>query len=93
MVLLVLLLGGLSLLINEGVVNVWRNDLMKMLVNGSEREFDEGTTLSEMIKSLELDITGMIVERNLTVVSRSEYDSTVLNDGDTIELIRLVAGG
>ena len=66
---------------------------MKVRVNGSERDFDEGTVISEMIKDLDLNIVGMIVERNLEVVSRSEYNSTRLNEGDKIELIRLVAGG
>jgi sulfur carrier protein len=66
---------------------------MKIVVNGKERIFNEGTTLSEMLNTLSLEITGMIIERNLEVVSRSEYDKTALKDGDKIELIRLVAGG
>lgn len=66
---------------------------MKIIVNGKEREFEEGTTLNTMLEALNLDITGMIIEKNLEVVSRSEYEKTVLEDGDRIELIRLVAGG
>lgn len=66
---------------------------MKVTVNGKEKEFEEGLTLTEMIKALDLDITGMIVEKNLEVMSRSEYDDIIVNDGDNIELIRLVGGG
>ncbi|MFC1855727.1 sulfur carrier protein ThiS [Thermodesulfobacteriota bacterium] len=66
---------------------------MKIVVNGKNHTFKEGTTLSEMIKALDLDITGMIVERNLEVVTKSAYDSTLLQEGDNLELIRLVAGG
>jgi thiamine biosynthesis protein ThiS len=66
---------------------------MKVTVNGKEREFEDSTTLSEMLKRLNLDVTGMIIEKNLEVMSRSEYDSAILKDGDKVELIRLVAGG
>ena len=66
---------------------------MKVTVNGKEREFEDSTTLSEMLKRLDLDVTGMIIEKNLEVMSRSEYNNIILKDGDKVELIRLVAGG
>ena len=66
---------------------------MKVTVNGKEKIFDDKMTLNELIDKLRLDVTGMIVERNLEVVSRSEYGKTTITDGDKIELIRLVGGG
>ena len=66
---------------------------MKVTVNGREKIFDDKMTLNELIDKLSLDVTGMIVERNLEVVSRSEYGKTTIADGDKIELIRLVGGG
>ena len=66
---------------------------MKVFVNGKERTFDEGMTLSKMISALNLNVMGMIIERNLEVVSKSEYDKMVLKNGDKVELIRLVGGG
>ncbi len=66
---------------------------MKVTVNGKERRFDDALSLSEMLKKLELSTIGIIVERNLEVVCRSEFDILKLQDGDNIELIRLVGGG
>jgi len=66
---------------------------MHVTVNGQEKSLDEGATVSDMLTTLKLDLTGMIIERNLEVVPRSEYEKTKLSDGDNIELIRLVAGG
>ena len=66
---------------------------MKITVNGEEKTIHDKVTLNDMLKMLALDTTGIIIERNLEVVSRSEYESLALEDGDKIELIRLVGGG
>lgn len=33
------------------------------------------------------------VERNGSIVKRSDYDKTVLQDGDTVEIVQFVGGG
>ncbi len=66
---------------------------MKITVNGKEKTFENPLTLSEMLASLKLDTRGIIIERNLEVVSRSEFDTLSIENGDNIELIRLVGGG
>lgn len=66
---------------------------LKLTVNGIERIFDDRITLDEMLKKLNLDTRGIIIDRNMEVVCRSEYDSLMLKEGDRIELIRLVGGG
>ncbi len=33
------------------------------------------------------------VEVNGKIVPRSEYDKTILNDGDSVEIVRFVGGG
>ena len=66
---------------------------MKITVNGKERNFKEGLRLDEMLAELNLDTRGIIIERNLEVVSRSEFSNLILTDGDNLELIRLVGGG
>lgn len=33
------------------------------------------------------------VERNLEIVPKAQYDSTILCDGDSVEVVRFVGGG
>ncbi len=50
-------------------------------------------TLSDYLKEAGYDTRGIAVERNGEVIPRSRYDSTVLKDGDQVELVHCVAGG
>ena len=36
---------------------------------------------------------GSIIKRNGSIVKRSDYDKTVLQDGDTVEIVQFVGGG
>ena len=52
-----------------------------------------GLTLSQLILQLELDTRKVAVERNLEIVPRSTYDSTVLEAGDRLEIVHFIGGG
>jgi sulfur carrier protein len=66
---------------------------MKIQVNGTEHEVTAGTTLAELVASLELKTDRIAAERNLKVVPKAEHGSTVLEDGDRIEIVTFVGGG
>ncbi|MCO4747650.1 MAG: sulfur carrier protein ThiS [Proteobacteria bacterium] len=66
---------------------------MRVVVNGEERELAEGTTVTELLTSLELDRNGIAVAVDRRVVPRSKHPSTALQDGESIEIIRAVGGG
>lgn len=61
--------------------------------NGKNFTVPEGSTLSEFTKSLDLSLDHLVVERNRTALTPSEARQTILEDGDQIELVRIVAGG
>lgn len=62
-------------------------------VNGQPREVHEGLPLPALLTELGLGVGWVVVERNGTALLRSEVESTVLADGDVLELVRAVAGG
>ena len=66
---------------------------MRIQVNGEPRDVEDGTTLSELISSLQLKPEQIAVELNRTVARRAEWSATVLGDGDTIEIVHFVGGG
>lgn len=66
---------------------------MQVILNGSQRELDDGTGLVELIEQLGLRPGSVVVERNGEALVRSEMDAVTLADGDRLELVRAVAGG
>jgi sulfur carrier protein len=66
---------------------------VRIAVNGEEREVPEGTTVAELVRRLGLADAPVAVERNQSVVRRAERETTVLRDGDRLELVTLVGGG
>ena len=67
--------------------------MMKIKVNGDNREFVEDTTLQQLIQSLGLESKVMAAAVNMEIVKQDAWDKSVLSDGDTIELLDFVGGG
>ena len=66
---------------------------MKATVNGEIRELPDGMTVAGLLELLGAPRAGIAVARNDRVVRRAEYDAHALAEGDTIEIIKAVAGG
>ncbi|MDE6833060.1 MAG: sulfur carrier protein ThiS [Ruminococcus sp.] len=60
-------------------------------VNGEKLDFSGN--ISELLDVLEYNGKRVAVELNENIVPKSEYDSTVLSDGDKLEIVRFVGGG
>jgi thiamine biosynthesis protein ThiS len=66
---------------------------MRLTVNGEPRETPPATTVAALVTLLGLDRRKLAVERNLEIVPRSAFASTLLADGDRIEIVAFVGGG
>jgi thiamine biosynthesis protein ThiS len=66
---------------------------MKLVLNGQEREAPALETVADLARWLELPAFGSAVELNGEVVRRAEHGATPLQDGDRLEVVRLVGGG
>ncbi len=66
---------------------------MMVVVNGTERDVAEGTTLGELVRGLDLEGKPFAVELNREVVRRARLAETALKDGDRVEIVTLVGGG
>ena len=67
--------------------------MMRLLVNGEQREVESRTTVMQLLDLLGLGDTLVAVERNEEVVPRAEHRSTVLREGDRVEVVHFVGGG
>jgi len=61
-------------------------------VNGKELDL-AGKTVAEYLLTTDDDAKRIAVERNGEIVFKSQYSETVLNDGDSIEVVSFVGGG
>jgi sulfur carrier protein len=66
---------------------------MLVVANGAPTELPDGSTLVDLLGSLGLGAKWVVAERNGDAVNRADMASTVLADGDRVELVKAVAGG
>jgi sulfur carrier protein len=66
---------------------------VKATINGELRELPDGTTVAGLLELLGMPRSGIAVAGNEKVIRRSEYATHRVGEGDTIEIIRAVAGG
>ncbi len=52
-----------------------------------------GMTISEYLKTTDYDPKRIAIERNGEIVPKAKYGETILQDGDTVEVVRFVGGG
>jgi sulfur carrier protein len=67
--------------------------LITVVSNDEPVSLPEGTTVAGLLDHLGLGAKWVLVERNGEPVERRSLGSTVLADGDRLELVRAVAGG
>jgi thiamine biosynthesis protein ThiS len=66
---------------------------MTIKLNGDSHEITRPLSVSALLQQLEIDARRVAVELNLSVVKKTAYDSSVINDGDEVEIVNFVGGG
>ncbi|HEY1572125.1 MAG TPA: sulfur carrier protein ThiS [Pseudonocardiaceae bacterium] len=66
---------------------------MRAVVNGTEWELPEGTTVEDVLRRLGAPETGIAVACRGEVVPRPSWSDTLVRDGDQIEVLTAVQGG
>lgn len=52
-----------------------------------------GKTVAEYIASTKYNLKRIAVEVNGNIVPKAQYDETILQDGDNVEIVSFVGGG
>lgn len=66
---------------------------MTVIVNGKSRVFQEGITLLEILKELDLVDKVMAAALNMEIVKQDNWHQQVVKDKDKLELLDFVGGG
>jgi thiamine biosynthesis protein ThiS len=67
--------------------------MITLQINGRRVELDQPTGLLAYLETLGVSARAVAVEHNGVIVERSRYAEAQLNDGDVLEIVRMVGGG
>lgn len=67
--------------------------MISLTVNGKRQQVKAPVTIHAFLESRKIDVRLVAVARNGEVVRRSDHEQVLLQDGDTVEIVRMVAGG
>ena len=66
---------------------------MTIRLNGEPFEIAGPVTISALLAELNIDPRIVAVEHNVVVIKRQKYESTMIGEGDEVEIVRFVGGG
>jgi thiamine biosynthesis protein ThiS len=66
---------------------------MTIRLNGDPHDIPGPLSVSALLQQLEIDARRVAVELNLAVIKKAAYDSSVIKDGDEVEIVNFVGGG
>ncbi len=66
---------------------------MKIRVNGEDKEIADGLSLARLLEEWQIRPGRVVVELNRDIVSRDAHGSTLLKEGDALEIVHFVGGG
>ena len=66
---------------------------MRIQVNGEPREVEENVSIPKLVAELELKPEQIAIELNHKVVRRAQWDNTLLQPDDKVEIVHFVGGG
>jgi sulfur carrier protein len=67
--------------------------VIQVTVNGAAHRLEQPVEVSTLLATLDLSGKKVAVERNGEIVPKSAHASTVLADGDRLEIVVAVGGG
>lgn len=66
---------------------------MRLKVNGQDADLESGMNLENLVRFYRLKINQVVVELNRKVPAKAAYATTLLKDGDEVEIVKFLGGG
>jgi sulfur carrier protein len=67
--------------------------MIQVTVNGAAQRYERPLALAELVQQLSLAGKRIAVEKNGEIVPKSAHGSTLVADGDRLEIVVAVGGG
>jgi sulfur carrier protein len=72
---------------------LYHRGMIQVTVNGAEQRYERPLAVSELVERMALEGKKIAVERNGEIVPKSAHGSTLVLDGDRLEIVAAVGGG
>jgi len=66
---------------------------MNIRINGENKEIADGLNVAHLLEQLQIRAGRVVVELNRNIVPREVHGSTLLKEGDNLEIVHFVGGG
>lgn len=66
---------------------------MTIQLNGDPFDLDGPISVAALLASLQIDPRRVAVELNLVVLKRAAFETTIVQAGDSMEIVNFVGGG
>ena len=66
---------------------------MKVSINGKKEHLKDGMSIGALLVEREIRREVVVVELNGNILKREDYDSVLLKDGDSVELVYYMGAG
>lgn len=66
---------------------------MNVKINGKDIELQNSSTIAQMLEEREVSGKMFVVEQNLKIIQKEEYQTTQIKENDIIEIVGFFGGG
>ncbi len=66
--------------------------MVQITLNGTKKDIPQGTSIKTLLSSMTLP-KFFVVEKNLKIIYKEEYETQILSDGDNVEIAAFCGGG
>lgn len=70
-----------------------QNSLIKIFVNGALTEIPLNLNIYKLLEQLDVQKKHIAIEINENIIFKTDWESTKLEEGDKIEIVKAIGGG
>ena len=70
-----------------------QNSLIKIFVNGTLTEIPLNLNIYKLLEQLDVQKKHIAIEINENIIFKTDWESTKLEEGDKIEIVKAIGGG
>lgn len=61
--------------------------------NGENKKIQENFTIQDFLQCNNIDLNAIVIEHNFNIVKSTKFNDIILQEGDSIEILKFVGGG
>lgn len=66
---------------------------INIVLNGENKTISRGSSIKDLVDSIKLKSKLFVVEKNMNIIQKEEYETNILKDGDKVEIVGFFGGG